>query len=66
MGSNIKMVLPEICSGELGWIDLAQVRDRWWAPVNIVVSLQVLHNAGNVAGRETISSSRRPLLHVVS
>jgi len=57
------MDLLKICSsGGLGWIDLAQVRDRWWAPVNIIMSLQVPHNAGNFL---TISSSRRPLLHVV-
>jgi len=51
MGNNIKMDLLEICSGGLQWIDLAQVRDRWWAPMNIVMGLQVLHNAGNFLPR---------------
>jgi len=51
MGNNIKMDLLEICSGGLDWIDMARVRDRWWAPVNIVMSLQVPQNAGNFLTR---------------
>jgi len=51
MGNNIKMYPLEIRSGGLHWIDLAQIRDRWWVPVNIVMSLQVLHNAGNFSTR---------------
>jgi hypothetical protein len=26
---------------DMGWIDLAQDRDKWWALVNIVMKLQV-------------------------
>jgi hypothetical protein len=29
---NIKMDLREIGFGDVDWIHLAQVRDRWWAP----------------------------------
>jgi len=32
----------------MDWIDLAQDRDRWWAPVYAVMDLQVPQNAGNV------------------
>jgi hypothetical protein len=28
-------------AGGMGWIDLAQVRDRWWALVNVVLNLWV-------------------------
>jgi hypothetical protein len=31
----------------MDWIDLAEVRDRWWALVNVAVNLQVPQNAGN-------------------
>jgi len=31
----------------MGWIDLAQVRDRWQALVNVVMKLRVPQNAGN-------------------
>ena len=31
----------------MDWIDLAQDRGRWWAFVNMVMNLQVPHNAGN-------------------
>jgi hypothetical protein len=27
--------------GDMGWIDLAQDRDRWWAFVNVVMNLWV-------------------------
>jgi hypothetical protein len=34
--------------GGIGWIDLAQDRDRWWwAVVNAVMNLQVSLNTGN-------------------
>ena len=39
---NIKMDLQEVGSGGMNWIQLAQVRDRWWALVNVVMNLQVL------------------------
>jgi hypothetical protein len=51
MGNNIKMDLLEICSEGLDWIDMDRVRDSWWDPVNIVMSLQVPHNTGNFLTR---------------
>jgi hypothetical protein len=36
---NIKMDLREIGFGDMDWIDLAQVRDRWRALVNTVMNL---------------------------
>jgi len=27
--------------GDMNWIELAQDRERWWALVDVVVSLQV-------------------------
>jgi len=27
--------------GDMGWIELAQNRDRWWDLVNVVMNLQV-------------------------
>jgi hypothetical protein len=38
---NIKMDLREIVFGDVDWINLAQDRDRWRAPVNTVINLQV-------------------------
>jgi hypothetical protein len=38
---NIKMGLREIEWGGMGWIDLAQDRDRWRALVNMVMNLRV-------------------------
>jgi hypothetical protein len=39
--NNIKMDLPEMRSGGIDWIELAQDRDRWRAHVNAVLNLQV-------------------------
>jgi hypothetical protein len=36
-----KMDLTEIGFGDVGWIDLAQDRDRWRALVNTVMNLRV-------------------------
>ena len=44
---NIKMDLQEVGCGGMDWIKLAQVRDRWWALVTVVMNLQVPQNAGN-------------------
>jgi hypothetical protein len=45
---NIKMDLPEVASGGMDWIDLAQDRDRWRAVVNVVMNLPVPQNMGNL------------------
>jgi hypothetical protein len=38
---NIKMDLREIGWDDTDWIDLAQDRDQWRAPVNTVMNLRV-------------------------
>jgi hypothetical protein len=38
---NIRMDLREIGWGGMDWIDLAQNRDQWRAPVNTVMNLRV-------------------------
>jgi hypothetical protein len=38
---NIKMDLRVIGWGGMDWIDLAQDRDQWRAPVNMVINLWV-------------------------
>jgi hypothetical protein len=64
---NIKMDIREVGGGGRNWIELAQDRDRWLALVNAVMNLRVPWNAGNfLTSWETVSFSRRPLLHVVS
>jgi hypothetical protein len=45
--TNIKMGLHEVGWEGMGWIDLAQDRDRWRAPVNAAMNLGVPQNAGN-------------------
>jgi hypothetical protein len=37
---NINKALQEVGCGDMGWIKLAQDRDRWWALVNAVTNLQ--------------------------
>ena len=36
---DIKMDLQEVEWGGMDWMDLAQGRDRWWAPINGVMNL---------------------------
>ena len=38
---NIKMDLQEVGCRSVDWIDLAQVRDRWRALVNVVMNIRV-------------------------
>jgi len=39
---NIKMDFQEVGCREMDWIELAQDRDRWRAPVNAVMKILVL------------------------
>jgi hypothetical protein len=46
----------------VGWIYLAQLRDKWWAPVNTVMNIRVTLIAGNfVTSRGSINFSNTPL-----
>jgi hypothetical protein len=38
---NIKMDLQEVAWGGMGWIDLAEDRDGWWALLNPVINLLI-------------------------
>ena len=38
---NIKMDLQEVGGGFGYWMELAQVRDRWWALVNTAMNIRV-------------------------
>jgi hypothetical protein len=46
-GDDIKIYLREIKMEGINWIHLAQDKDWWWAPVNMVMNLPVPQKAGN-------------------
>ena len=48
----------------MGWIDLAQDRDRWWAVVNEVMNLSGSIQCGEFRG--PVSFSGKTVLHGVS
>jgi hypothetical protein len=61
---NIKIYLREIGWDGMDWINLAQDRDQWRAQVNMVMNLQVPHNAGKFLVGCTIGSiSGRAQVH---
>jgi len=41
-GRIILRWIPEVGCGGMDWMDVAQDRDRWQAPVNAVMNLRVL------------------------
>jgi hypothetical protein len=61
---NIKMDLREIGWDGIYWINLAQGRDQWRAPVNTVINHRVPLNADNFLTGCTIGSfSTRAQFH---
>jgi hypothetical protein len=43
----LKMDLNKMGKDGVDWINLAQDRDKWWAPVNSVMIIQVTQNVGD-------------------
>jgi hypothetical protein len=50
---HIRMDLVEVGWGDVDWIGLAQVRDRWRALVNSVLNLRVSETAGKLSSIQT-------------
>ena len=66
-GDNIRTDLQEVEYGYMGWIGLAQDRDRWRTLVSVVMNLRVPWNSGNfLTSCKPVSFSRRTLHHGVS
>jgi hypothetical protein len=64
---NIKKDLEEVVGVCGDWMVLAQDRDRWRALVNMVMNIRVPKMRGiSCLAAETVSFSRRTLLHGVS
>jgi hypothetical protein len=64
---NTKVDLGEIGWGRMDWIHLAQDRDEWIAPVNIIMNFPVPYNVGKYFSGSTAGSfSRRAQPHEVS
>jgi len=63
---NIRMDFQEVGCGYMGWIGLAQDRDRWRRLVSAVMNLRVPWNAGNfLTSCKPVSFSKRTLHHGV-
>jgi len=43
----LKLIFKKVGGGGMDWIDLAEDRNRWWAPANAVMKFQVPYNEGN-------------------
>jgi hypothetical protein len=64
---NIKINLRKVGCMVMGWIEMAQNRNKWRALWNAVINVWVPKNAGNfLTSWEPVSFSRRNLLHGVS
>jgi hypothetical protein len=64
---NIRTDLVEVGWGDVGWIGLAQDRDRWRALVNAVLNLRVPPNAGKLSSGYIIGGlSSSSHFHIVS
>jgi hypothetical protein len=60
------MHVKEIVREGMGWIDLAQDRDKWRAVMNTVMSVRVSSNADNFVVSRRTSISKRVLRRGVS